>query len=295
MRESWTKAPQRGHPFAYRLILRIALAFGRPAARALLYPITAYFFLTSSSSRQVSRDFLKKALGRPATLLDSWRHHHCFASALLDRVFLLAGHHDVLRVSVHGQEPLDRLLEEGRGFMLLGSHLGSFEVLRALGVIRRGRPIRVVMETNQSPAVSRLLEGLNPKVAQTVIPQESPDALLRIQQSLQEGAMVGLLGDRVINEQRSTTAPFLGKEARFPTGPLYIARRLDVPVVLFFGVHLGGNRYEIHFEAFRQPGADSSGDSERVEELVARYAERLEAYARAYPYNWFNFYDFWND
>jgi predicted LPLAT superfamily acyltransferase len=27
--------------------------------------------------------------------------------------------------------------------------------------------------------------------------------------------------------------------------------------------------------------------------MIGRYAKRLESYARAAPYNWFNFYDFW--
>ena len=88
--------------------------------------------------------------------------------------------------------------------------------------------------------------------------------------------------------------PFLGREAVFPAGPILLANALKVPVVLFFGLYMGGNRYQEHFELF----ADeiNLGRASRPAELqawVTRYAARLEHYCRLAPYNWFNFFDFW--
>lgn len=294
MTQKWTGLAERGNTLAYKIIVRVALSFGRPIGRLLLFPITAYFFVTAPRVRQASQRFLEQALDRPARWSDLWRHFLCFATTVLDRVFLLTGHQGILNITVHGREGLDERLRAGQGCLLLGSHLGSFEVLRALGMARSDLDIRVVMETNQTPGVDSILQRLNPQMAETVIPLQSPDALLQVQEAFKKGAVVGFLGDRVVNTKRSVVAPFLGRNAPFPTGPIHIARRLGVPVVLFFGIHRGGNRYEIHLEPFRDPEPGTAPGQPPLEQDVARYAERLGTYARAYPYNWFNFYDFWN-
>lgn len=294
MSQEWTGVSERGHPLAYEIILRLGLLLGRPLSRLLLIPITAYFFLTAPRVRQASRQFMERALDRAPKTRDLWRHLFCFATTLLDRIYLLTGQHGKLDITIHGRRELDSRIQSNRGCMLLGSHLGSFEVLRALGMARTDLDIRVVMETHQTPGVDSILQRLNPAAAGTVIPLQAPDALLRVQESLQNGAVVGFLGDRLVNTKRSASASFLGQTTRFPTGPLHIARRLGVPVVLFFGIHLGGKHYEIHLEPFLDPENGGEQDKSRLEDDVARYARRLEAYARAYPYNWFNFYDFWN-
>ena len=61
------------------------------------------------------------------------------------------------------------------------------------------------------------------------------------------------------------------------------------------GLYRGGNRYDIHIEQFVLPDElpRRAGPSDLVV-LAGRYAERLEYHCRAAPYNWFNFYKFWD-
>src|SRR3546814_16914986 len=89
-------------------------------------------------------------------------------------------------------------LDRGRGVLLIGSHLGSFEVLR---VIARQRPdyrIRVVLDKAHSPAMTRLLDSLNPEIAAGVIDagQDGPSLMLAIKPAADEGALIALLVDR---------------------------------------------------------------------------------------------------
>jgi len=293
-RSSTEAGAERGTPTAVRLILRLALACGRPFTRALLCPITAYFFATAPEPRKASRAFLGRVLGRRPSILDLWRHFYCYATTLLDKIYLLAGRPETLTIRIQGKAHLDRHLHNGRGCVLLGSHLGSFELLRVLGRHHTDRPMKVVMETGQTPHFDRALQSLSPETANTVIPLGSPGSLLQVQEDLASGAMVGFLGDRVVNSNRALAVPFLGDPARFPTGPLHIALRLNVPVILFFGIYRGGNRYDVHFEPFRDPGSSREEGDPRLESELGRFVSRLEAYARRYPYNWFNFYDFWS-
>src|SRR5690606_19502429 len=134
---SWKQRREGGGLFALWLIRSIGRYGGRALARLFLYPITAYFLLRRNDERRDSRAALGRLLGRPAGLLDVARHIHTFAATILDRVFLLGGQLDRFRIDVRGIEDLHAQLDQGRGVLLFGSHLGSFEVLR---VVARRRP-----------------------------------------------------------------------------------------------------------------------------------------------------------
>jgi len=69
-----------------------------------------------------------------------------------------------------------------------------------------------------------------------------------------------------------------------------------VPVILFFGLYRGGNRYEVHFELFAEEVMIDRGHrDQQVQQWTQRYASRLEHYSRLAADNWFNFYDFWGE
>jgi predicted LPLAT superfamily acyltransferase len=119
--------------------------------------------------------------------------------------------------------------------------------------------------------------------------------MLQVQERLRENQWVGMLGDRALDQEDQMRVPFLGEEAGFPTAPFRLALMLKRPVVLMVGLYLGDNRYAMHFEKLFEP--EEVGRAERgraIEQAVRLYAQRLEHYCRQAPYNWFNFYDFWN-
>lgn len=292
----WKRQRERGSAFAKRLILWIALHMGRRPARVLLYPISFYFLLLAPASRRASRDFLTRVLPRRPSWLDVWRHLHTFAATILDRVFLLSGRERLLDVRIHGAEKVEAYLQQGQGAVLLGAHTGSFEVLRALGITQYDAPVHILMDHDHNETITRYLEALNPDVAQRVIPLGGPMAILRVKEVLEANGLVGMLGDRVEDGRDGVVCDFLGESARLPVGPLRLAARLRTPVVLFFGIYRGGRRYDIHFECFadyRDANA-AAGAQASLQDEVQRYAERLAAYVRSYPFNWFNFYDFWD-
>jgi predicted LPLAT superfamily acyltransferase len=293
--DRWTTLPERGTPASLRVIAWIAVHIGRGAARLLLYPVTLYFVITAHSARRISYQYLKRVRAGSARFWHVFRHFHCFAATILDRVYLLRGEFERFRVTVHGKELLQRQIETGKGSILLGSHLGSFEVLRALGVMQRGFPLKVLMDTVHNQNISRFFDALNPKIAGTVIAPDRPDTLIRVKESLDSGYFVGMLGDRVFGGDKTTQCQFLGVPATFPAGPILLAAMMRCPVILFFGLYRGGNRYEIYFEHFADVIVlDRDRRGEETHLWMQRYAERLEHYARLAPYNWFNFYPFWD-
>ncbi len=297
MSAHWTQRPEGGGRFALALIRNFGLLCGRGAARLVLLPITLYFFLRRGPERRASRAFLTTALGRPAGTWDVMRHIHCFASTILDRVFLLAESFRRFDIRVHGLEHLKQAMAEGRGVLLLGAHLGSFEALRVLSLEHPGARVRVVLDKSQTPAMTELLHALNPRIAAGVIDASGggTQVVLALKDAAEQGDLIALLADRARPQEPTRRVPFFGRPAPFPVAPYLIASALQVPSVLCVGLYRGGNRYDLHFERFADAASlPRRGREAQLEDQLRRYAARLEHYTRLAPYNWFNFYDFWN-
>src|SRR5690606_3150095 len=146
MSGDWKQRPEGGGRVAVWLMQAVGRHGGRPLARLLLYPVSLYFLLRRGPERRASIAFLGRALGRPAGWIDGARHVHAFASMTLDRLFLLDGKESRFRIEVDGVETLAAKVDEGRGVLLFGSHLGSFEVMRVLSRQRPGLKLRVVLD-----------------------------------------------------------------------------------------------------------------------------------------------------
>lgn len=302
MNEHWKQRPEGGGRFALWVIRSIARYGGRTVARLCLYPITAYFLLVRGPERRASRAYLARVLGQRPRWWNVAHHIHTFAATILDRVFLLSGQLSRFDIRVDGLQALAHRVDRGEGVLVFGSHLGSFDALRVLVTTRPSLRVRVVLDIAHNPAVTQLLDALNPRLARDVIDAGQPGVaiVLAIQQALADGELVALLVDRAAPGEAVTRVPFLGADASFPNSPWLIAATLRVPVVLAFGLYRGGNRYDLRFEEFSDGsgllGQHASRSQRRgaVAAVVRRYAARLQEQARGAPYNWFNFYDFWD-
>lgn len=290
-RPRWLYQRERSNLFWLHTIVWIALYVGRPFARALLYPITAYFLVFSDASRAASRQFLKRVLRIRVGFAQLFRHYHTFAQTILDRVFVYTGRPDLFEMDVHGFELLEQRVAEGRGCVLVGAHLGSFDLLRTLGILDQGLSIRALMYPENASRILQIFQGLNPQLCADIIELGRPESLIDVEETLDRGGFVALLGDRCMRDEKRVSCNFLGDAAWFPEAPARLARLFQVPLVMFACLHRGNARYEVRFELLDDFRDRQSRD---VRDVVERYAGRLESLCREAPYNWFNFYDFWD-
>ncbi len=295
---AWQQRPEGGSPQGLRLIRWVALWVSAPVARASLYPITLYFLIMRGVERRASRDYLQRVLQRKPGLLHVARHIHTFATTILDRVFLLTNRFDTKRVRVHGLPELRRHLDAGHGVLLIGSHFGSFEAVRAAGLAQDELTLRILMDYQHNAQLSTLLDALNPRARNSVIDAagESTQVLLQIHETLTAGGLVGILADRARAGEHTLECPLLGAPVALPSSPFRLAAALHQPVMLIFGVLRPDNTYDVYFEAFADE-ITLGPRSEREQALygwMRQYAQRLEHHMKDAPYNWFNFYDFWS-
>ncbi|KWR77176.1 LpxL/LpxP family acyltransferase [Cupriavidus sp. IDO] len=294
----WSSREERSNITLLRIMTWISLTLGRPAGRVVLRLIAAYFTLFSPTARHASRAYMDRALGREAGWIDGFRHVFTFASTIHDRIYLLNNRFDLFDIRLHGEAHIEAAMARGRGAFLLGAHLGSFEVVRALGRQHPALQVAITMYEENAHKLNDVLQSINPSMRQDVISLGKFDAMLKVRDYLERGYMIGMLADRTLS-QRATDpvqqCSFLGSPTGFPTGPLRMAAMLRRPVFFITGLYRGGNRYDVHFVPLADFTQVARGHrEEEVQAALQRYVGLLERFSRSAPYNWFNFYDFWH-
>jgi predicted LPLAT superfamily acyltransferase len=303
---AWTQQQERSNPWVLRLMRWVALAAGRRLSRLLLHPITLYYMAFGRTARRESFRYLSRALGRPARWRDVYRHIHTFAATVLDRVYLLQETCDELELRTNNIEIMDAPLAAGRGALMVGAHIGSFEALRALGH-RMGLNVAMVMYEDNARLINSTLAAIAPKASLQTIALGRIDAMLTLRDWLDQGGIAGLLADRTLashqsGRSRTLRLPFLGEPARFSDGPFRLAALLRRQVVFMAGLYHGGRHYELRFIELadfsqRPSGVAGSGAEldRQIHDAMVRYVAIVESLCREAPYNWFNFFDFWAD
>ena len=292
----WVVSRERGTTTMLRLMTLISLRLGRPVGRIVLHGIAAYFFAFAPGARRAARQYLSRALGRKPMAIDRYRLIFSFASTIHDRVYLINGRYDLFNISLEGEPLVRARLERGNGAFLMGAHLGSFEVTRAVGRIQPGLAVAMAMYEDNARKISSMLTAVNPRLRPDIISLGTIDSMLQIRARLDAGTFIGVLGDRTPGAEPFVRVQFLGAPACFPTGAMRAAAILRRPVLFMVGLYRGGNRYHVVFDKLADFSTISANDRDSaVQAAIRRYASLLERYCKSDPYNWFNFFDFWQE
>lgn len=293
-RAQWLQLRERGSGRLLRVFARLSRLLGRGPSRLALRAITAYFLLFAPRARRESRRYLRHALAREPRLADVYRHFFCFAATVHDRIYLAQGALEDFDVQIEGDSLLDTAIAEGRGALLMGAHLGSFEMVNAIGQRRAGVTVAMAMFEDNARKVRAMFDALRPRLRPQIIALGRMEAMLQIRDLLDRGAFVGILADRTPGAEAVHRTELLGVPVDLPTGPMRAAAMLRRRVIFMTALHLGGNRYRVVFAPLADfTTAEAAGRDAQIVAAVDRYAALLTRYCRSAPYNWFNFYDFW--
>ncbi len=282
-----------------RLIVLCARIFGRRIAGWVLYIVAFYYTIFRSSARRSSKDFLRR-VGEPTTFWNVVAHIHTFAQVALDRMFFLTGRFSSFEFEQQNHDKIVDVAKSGRGVILLGAHLGSFEVMRARAK-EFSVPINVLVDFSNAERMNSVLKSLAPDMETRLISLGTDPiaAMLAVRAAIERGELVAILGDRTprarTGSARVVMTEFLGESAAFPAGPWLLAHSLRCPVYFVAGVYSKPNHYALHFELLADEVRLPRSDRQAALERYARtYASMLETYVRQAPLNWFNFFDFWS-
>jgi predicted LPLAT superfamily acyltransferase len=290
----WASRRERGSLLLLKVMAFLSLRLGRRLSRIILYGIAVYFVLFAPRARRNSRHYLALALRRRPTFRDRFLHILSFATTIHDRVYLINDRDDLFNITVKGDADVLARVAGGGGALLMGAHLGSFEVIHCVSRHQPGIRVAMAMYEENARKISGILAAINPACVPDIIPLGHIDAMLNIAERLEHGGCVGVLGDRTLAAEPVQAVTVLGETAYLPRGPMRAAAILRCPVFFMAGLYRSKNNYHVVFEPIADFSADPGrGREAAVRAAIERYAALLDRYCRSDPYNWFNFFDFW--
>lgn len=298
-RAEWARRREPAAPAAGLRALRwTALRLPERASAALVWAITLGFAAwPGRAENRASRAYLQRLHGRPARFSEVHGQAYRFGLVMRDRVRFLAGGTAGFRIKAEGEAAVAEALAAGRGAVLLGAHLGSFEALRAFDRTLPGLRLRYMMHGEAARGTTEAYAALNPEVEARVISlSDGPGAMVAAQEALSAGEFVAFLGDRApyAGERGLIPVPFLGKPMPVPASPYLTAMAAGVPLILCFAPLIGRDRYALQFQRIYDGAPVARSDRAAEAERLARlYAAALEEICRRHPDNWFNFHDVW--
>ena len=281
--------------------------------RFLIYPVTFFYFLFVKRARKAAIQYqkqLREFTGRKIPPhISAYRQMVSFSLCVVEKMEGWLGKIKFDRIQYQNDDITDILeqLKAGKGALIITSHLGNMELLRSLSdyneqLVGRAVPVYVVMDMKVNNNFTDTLRTVNPKFSFNVInsTEFGPDAMVTLIDAVEEGALVVIAGDRTSANEREKTLKlnFLGKEAEFPYGVFLMPFLMKVPVYFMFGLRsklsVFNPKHNVYIEKCHVNF--DCARSERENHIVlccGEFIAKLEKFCILYPYQWYNFFDFW--
>ena len=278
---------------------------GRLPFRAVLYPVVLWYWFANRAAREASQEYLRRleaatgAIGRVPGRRETLRHFLSFAETILDKMLAVGGRYRFDKIRFKGHEHIDAMVRAQQGGLLVTAHMGCLEMCQASADATPGMKLTVLVHTVHAERFNRVLERLSPGrgVSLMQVTEISPATAVLLSERVARGEFVAIAGDRVplvAGRASAVQVPFLGHAAPFPTGAYMLAALLKCPLYAL-GCIRQGDHHEVVFERLAErvvlPRADRLGACAAYAGDFARGLERLLARA---PYEWFNFFSFWD-
>ena len=300
----WSQIAEGGAVAGLWIMYALYRIGGRLPFRVVLYPVVACYWLAYPAARRASLEYLRNlqratgALGRAPGRRETMRHFLSFADTILDKMLAVGGRYRFDRLRFVGRAALQTQMQSGRGALLVTAHVGCLEMCQALADAPHLR-LTVLVHTLHAERFNRILDRLSPGRAVQLlqVTELTPATALLLAARIEAGEFVAIAGDRVpvsAGRMSSVVVPFLGRPAPFPTGAYMLASLLKCPLFMM-GCIRQGDTHEIVFQRIAEQVRLPRGDRlAACAHYAADFAHRIERLLVRAPYEWFNFYPFWD-
>jgi predicted LPLAT superfamily acyltransferase len=284
----------RGGRWGILFFITAIRVLGLRIAYALAVPPAVYFSFASPDVA-ATMDFHRRIFGPVPWWKRRWlvfKHFLSFGRAIIDRTAILAGDKKHFSFFFDGEKNLRAALAEGKGVLLLTAHVGNWEAAGQL-LARVDVPINVTGFDNETPEIRALLTSASRAKFRLLPLTGSPTDIIPLVAALRRGEIVAMLGDRAYGSP-STCIPFLGGTAAFPVGGYVMAAIAGAPLMHAFSLRETGGHYR--FFGFSPQRLQLPVHNERdayLKNCAADFARNLESVLKRDPFQWYNFYPFW--
>ena len=303
----WSETRDRGGVAGILLLFRLYKWFGRKPFSAVLRIVIFYYTATSKNTRRFSEQYWNHVLAANPGIEPSrssggfwrtYRHLYSFGETMLDKLAVWSGDINMDDLDVEGDPLLIEALAKGKGAILITSHFGNTEICLAMSKrIPAIRNVNALVFNIHAPRFAQALKRVNQEATLNLvhIDQVGIDTAIRLQEMTDRGELIAIAADRTPVGTRDRTQPvkFLGEYAEFPEGPWILAHTLRCPVFMIFCARVG-ERFKVEIRPLAdQVHLPRESRSENIGLHIEQFATVLEKWVIRYPYQWYNFYDFW--
>ena len=284
----------KGAPLGYKIFIFTLRKGGIKPAYFLLRFVALYYFLCSwKSSRHILHYFHLLGYSRTKSLLNLYRNYYLFGQTIIDKVVTMANIGVPFTFNYEGEHYLDEIVANGKEGILLGAHVGNWEIAGHY-LKRINTPVNIVMLDAESEKIKQYLSSVTGSRKMNIIPvKDDLSHIYQINEALQNNELVCVHGDRYIEGNRTISKLLLGKPALFPEGVFQLGALFQVPVTIVFAFKETASHY--HFFATKPIVYDDKAKTECMEILLNEYISELGKKIRQYPTHWFNYYNFWEE
>ncbi|HEY9189330.1 MAG TPA: lipid A biosynthesis acyltransferase [Sulfurovum sp.] len=278
---------QRGSGWSIKAALYVYKTLGYRFFYYLLYPITFFYFIVAKNARDGLKVYYAH-LGVPFTNRRYYEHLRMFAVCMTDR-FVAKVNPENYSFEYDNIEIPTKILESGT--VLVYSHFGGWAASSS-GAHVHNR-INIVMQEAMLDGIKKIENDLERESNIHVIDlnQGTIAVSVQIANALLKEEVVAIMADRASNEKAEIEVLFLDEKARFNKNPFQVAYKVDKPILAYFIIWIGIQRYKVEY--IRIDMDKNKPEEQAIEEALAIYVKKLEEIVKAYPNQWFNLYNFW--
>jgi len=175
-----------------------------------------------------------------------------------------------------GIDAVRAALDEGRGAILLGGHLGNWE-LGAATAAAHGLPVLGMVRRQNNPLFDRALTTARNRLGIEVVDRRHATA--ETLRALRANRVAVIIADQDAR-RAGVFVPFFGRPASTARGPAVLSVRARAPMLVMTTLRRADGRLHVRYDSLDTP--QGSGDS-RVQALTAEFIRRLEAGVRTAP------------
>ncbi len=295
----WASMSERAPILGIFFLAYCCRLLGKRLCLVIGAPVVLYYYWRNREQRQASQHFLSRAfvLGNRLCRPNSLYHFFSFYEMTLDKLAAWTGVMNFEKITYQSALTFENLMTSDVGAMLIVSHIGNMEFCRAVACADHKRRLHVLLHGKNSQRYRQMLKAFNPSSDLNVIEvtEVDPGTILFLKDRVDQGDWVVMAGDRVpVKESgRIVSVPFMGELARFSQGPYIMASLLECPVYMSTAIRDGKN-ISVHLEKLAdQIKLDRANKEVSIRGYAQTFSAYLEKFAILYPYQWFNFFNFW--
>jgi len=292
---NWT-GKSKGTPLGYRIFialirLDIRLAYG------LLLPVSFFYFFFSN--KKAIAYFYKERL-EFTSIKANWHillNYIQLGKVLIDKIAILSGNKNFFSFDFNGEEYLHEMVQNKQGGLLLGAHMGNWEVAGEL-LERVDSVINILMVNVENVKLKEVIEkSIQKKKVNIISIKEDMSHIFEVVNAFKRKELVAMHGDRFLEDNQTVSVNFLGASARFPIGPMMLATKYKIPVSFVFSMKKNNRHYQFYATQGKiYPNLKKKESrQDNLHKMVSEYVSNLEKMVKRYPTQWFNYHQFWEN